>query len=169
MIPDVCALMRRDHDDLDRGLAAMVDPMTPIDELSALTDIVRLALAVHIAAETKVFQSLVIALPEPLPLRLVHAQTRDDHTRQTHALDALALTRPGSDAWFARALELRVLVLDHTQRAELIRWALQDHVPASMHRALASDYATERMRVLARTSPVLLAREQLALQQCGVG
>jgi hypothetical protein len=169
MIPDVCELMRRDHDDLDRGLIAMADPTTPIEEMSSLVDILKLALAVHVAAEAKVFESLVAALPGPLPLRLVDAQTRDDHARQTQALDALALARPGSDAWFACALELRVLVLEHTQRVELIRWVLQDHVPLGMHRKLASDYATERMRVLARTSPVTLAREHLESRLAAAG
>lgn len=164
MIPDVCALMRRDHDDLDRGLVAMVDPMTPIDELMTLLDVMKLALAVHVAAEVKVFQSLLAAVPGLLPVRLVDTQSRDDHTRQHQVLDSLARTRAGSDAWYSRALELRVLVMDHAERADLARWALHDHVPPPLRRRLASDYATERLRVLARTSPVMLAREQLALR-----
>ena len=160
MIPDVYALVRRDHDDLDRGLAAMVDPMTPAHELGTLLDVVKLALAVHVAAETSVFRPL-LATPS---LQRVAAEARHEHARQQAALDLLALARPASDTWYARALELRVLVLDHAQQAELVRWVLQDHVPAPVLRRLAADYATERMRVLARTSPLLLARERLALQ-----
>jgi hypothetical protein len=84
-----------------------------------------------------------------------------EHVAQQVAVDALAATRPGSDNWYARALELRVLVLDHATRAELARWTLQDHVPTALHHTLAHDYATERMRVLARTSPIALARATL--------
>jgi hypothetical protein len=57
-----------------------------------------------------------------------------------------------------------VLLLDHASRAELARWTLHDHVPLPLHRALAADYATERMRILARTSPIALARARLDAQ-----
>lgn len=163
MSPDVCALVRRDHDDLDRALAALVDPATRVDELVALLDVLRLALAVHVTAEAKIFDTLLEIVSGPEALRLICTQSRVEHGAQHAALDALAAARPASDTWFARALELRVLVLDHAARADLARWTLQDHVPTQLQRTLARDYATERMRVLARTSPVAVAREQLAL------
>jgi hypothetical protein len=163
MIPDVCALVRRDHDDLDRALGAMVDPTTPIGELPALLDVLKLALAVHVAAEGKVFETLLEALHGPEALRMIIEQTRSAHFDQSAALDGLAAARPGSATWYTRALELRVLILDHAERAELARWTLQDHVPLPLHRALARDYATERMRVLARASPIAVARAQLSV------
>ena len=161
MIPDVCGLVRRDHDDIDRALAAMVDPRTPVDELVMLLDVLRLALAVHVTAEARVFRTLLEKVPAPAALGLIVMHARDEHARQHDALDELGAVRVGGDAWYGLALELRVLVLDHASRAELIRWTLQDHVPLTSHRALAREYAIERMRVLARTSPVALARAQL--------
>ena len=38
-----------------------------------------------------------------------------------------------------------------------MRWTLQD-VPAQVQQSLAGEYATERMRVLASTSPLATAR-----------
>lgn len=157
MVPDLCALVRRDHDDLDRALVAMLDTETPRAELETLVDVFRLALAVHIAAETKILDALVMRLDPPPALRYVATQARREHVAQQESIDELLRWRPGTAKWYAAALELRVLVLDHAARAELTRWSLQDHVPPADQRALASDYATERMRVLATTSPLALA------------
>lgn len=162
MPSDVCGLVRRDHDDLDHALAAMVDTATRCDELATLLDIFRLALAVHAAAEAKVFGALVAHVATPPALRLLVGQARDEHAAQQAAALVLARTRPGSDDWYGRALELRVLVIDHASRAELTRWTLQDHVPIELHRELASQYATERLLVLSRTSPLAVAEARLA-------
>ena len=161
MTPDLCALVRRDHDDLDRALAVMADPNTATDELVAMLDVFKLALAVHTSAEAKVFDTLREAVAGPYALQLICEQSEAEHRAQHLMVDVLTATRPGTEAWYAGALELRVLVLDHARRAELARWTLQDHVPAPLHRALGRDYATERMRVLARTSPVAFARAQM--------
>lgn len=163
MIQDVSALVRRDHDDLDLALAAMVDTRTPPDELALLVDVCRLALAVHVSAQATVMRALIHTLGEPAVLCTLVAEARREHGGQQVALDRLASLPAGSDGWYARALELRVDVLDHAARAELARWTLQDHVPRGLRRALAADYATERLRVLARTSPVALAKAQLGV------
>lgn len=157
MVPDLCALVRRDHDDLDRAIVAMLDSQTPHSELVTLVDVFRLALAVHVAAETKVLDALVIRLDPPPALRFVAAQAKREHIAQQDSLDELLRLAPGTGAWFAAVLELRVLLLDHAVRAELTRWSLQDHVPPADQRRLAAEYATERMRVLATTSPLALA------------
>lgn len=162
MPPDVCALVRRDHDDLDRALVAMVDSATAVGELVSLLDVFKLALAVHVAAEAKVLITLLDQAPGSLPLRAIAEKIRDEHAEQQRGTDALASTRPGSQDWYARALELRVAVLDHAAQSELMRWTLQDQVALAAHGALASQYATERLRVLSRTSLVALARAQLA-------
>ncbi|HEY1555812.1 MAG TPA: hypothetical protein VGF94_13330 [Kofleriaceae bacterium] len=154
--------MRRDHDDLDRALVIMVDEATRPDDLAVMLDVFRLALAVHVAAEATVFEVLLARIDGPRALTMLVAQARDEHGAQYHAAERPAKARPASIDWYSRALELRVLVLDHAARAELTRWTLQEHVPVAIHRALASGYATERMRVLGRTSPMQVAEAQLA-------
>jgi len=157
---DVCALVRRDHDDLDRALGEMVDPRTSPKELATLLDVFRLALAVHTAAEAKVLDALLARITGPRTLNMLALQTRVEHVAQRAAADALVGARPGSIGWYDGALELRVTVMDHAARAEQTRWTLEDHVPIEVQRLLAGEYATERMRVLASTSPIALAHSR---------
>jgi hypothetical protein len=157
---DLHALMRRDHDDLDRGLAVMVDRATPLADLGAMLDVVKLALAVHVAAEAKVFDVLLATIPTSVALRDLATTARDEHALQQRAIDVLSEMPLGSEPWFARTVELRVHLLDHATRELAV--SLHDHAPAAVMNALAREYATERMRVLARTAPVALARARLA-------
>lgn len=158
MTLDVCALVRRDHEDLDRALVAMVDPLTSPAELSNLLDVFRLALAVHSAAEANVLDAVSSWGGSPRTLSILAMQTRVEHAAQRAAAESLALLRPASIAWYSHALELRVLVLDHSSRADHMRWTLDEHVPGSIQEALAGQYATQRLRVLASTSPLVTAR-----------
>jgi hypothetical protein len=157
---DVCALVRRDHDGIDRAFAAMVDPATPPKELSNLLDVLQLALAVHTAAEARVMELLLARTSGPQALSMLVTQTRLEHVAQRAGVDALARIRPESIAWYEYALELRVLVLDHAGRAEQWRWTFEDHVPFGLQRQLGSEYATERMRVLASTSPIAMTQRR---------
>ena len=159
MTLDVCALVRRDHEDLDRALVAMVDPLTPPAELSNLLDVFRLALAVHSAAEANVMDALVNWVGSPRTVSILAMQSRVEHGAQRAAAESLALLRPASIAWYSHALELRVLVLDHSSRADHMRWTMEDNLPASIQQGLAGEYATQRMRVLASTSPLATARK----------
>jgi len=160
-VQDFNALVRRDHDDLDQALVAMVATATRPDELVELLDVFRLALAVHVVAEAKVLARLLAGGDVVPALRAIVEHGCDEHLRQQAAADALVLVTPGSEEWYAEALELRIAVLDHATRAELLRWTLRDHLSAERCRRLSADYATERMRVLARTSPQALAREAM--------
>lgn len=157
---DVCALVRRDHDDIDRAFSAMIDPSTSPKELTNLLDILRLALAVHIAAEARVFELLLARAEGPRTLPMIASQSRLEHIAQRAALDALGSIRPGSLAWYEHAIELRMLVLEHAVRADRLRWTLHDHVSAELQQKLAGHYATERMRVLASTSPLGIAHQR---------
>jgi hypothetical protein len=157
---DVCALVRRDHDDIDRAFSALVDPATGPKELGNLLEIVRLALAVHTAAEARVLELLLARTNGPRALGMLVTQTRLEHVAQRAGVDTLTRIRPASIAWYEYALELRVLVLDHAGRAEQMRWTLEDHCPHHLHRQLGSEYATERLRVLASTSPMIVAQRR---------
>jgi hypothetical protein len=160
---DLCELVRNDHLDLDRALLAMLEPATTNAEQVNLLEVFRLALAVHIAAEAQVLDSLKARMGLPSALSMVITQVKCEHIAQQGAAEALQWTAPGTGTWYSRVLELRVLVLDHGARAELLRWSLNDHVPQPIRRELASAYATERMRVLASTSPIHTA-ERVAYQ-----
>jgi hypothetical protein len=153
--------VRRDHDDLDRALGAMTDPATPPKELGNLLEVFNLALAVHVAAEARMFDMLLARVAGPRTLAMLVSQSRCEHLAQREATDVLSRIRPSSLDWYARALELRVLVVDHTQRADYGQWTLRDHVAFDLQCELAAEYATERMRVLASTSPMRVAHHRM--------
>jgi len=157
---DVCALVRRDHDDIDRAFSAMIDPATPPKELSNLLEILRLALAVHSAAEAKVLDLLIARAEGPRSLPSLVSQSRLEHVAQRAAADALVRLRPASIGWYEHAIELRVLVLEHAMRADQMRWRVLEHVSPALHGMLGSEYATERLRVLASTSPLAIAHQR---------
>ena len=160
---DVCGLVRRDHDDLDRGLAAMVEPATPPKELSNLLEVISLALAVHSAAESAVLELLTSTVRAPRAIEMLAIQTRREHVAQRAAAEAMTLLRPASLAWYEHAQALRELVDDHATRADYARSSFVDHVPRDVWVAMSREYATERMRVLSTTSPILVAQRRDAL------
>ena len=157
---DLCGLVRRDHDDIDHALEAMIDPRTPPRELIELVEIFRLALAVHTATEAHVTELLMRRVSGPRILRLIATHTRIEHSAQHAAAEAMRRITPGSLRWYEHALGLRRLVLDHASRAERARSTLDDHVPSELRRVLASEYAAERLRVLGCTSPLVLAQRR---------
>jgi hypothetical protein len=158
-VVDLCSLARRDHDDLDRTLQAMVEANTPPREMLSLLSVFRMALAIHGVAEHRVLETLVSLVRPPAPLRLQIAALRSEHRAQQLAAERLGQLPPGTDEWYTGALELRVLVLDHAKREDYLRTAIEDHVPTPISRGLSAQYATERMRLMATTSPLALARQ----------
>lgn len=155
---DLCSLARRDHDELDLALSAMVSPETPLRELPTLLDVFRLGLAVHLVAEARVHQTLHAIVRPPRSLRVQLASLRHDHASQQQVAERMMKLDPGCDDWYCAALELRVLLLDHARRQDYLRAPLEERVPAAINRGLVAQYATERMKLLASTSPVALAR-----------
>jgi hypothetical protein len=157
MAQDVYGLVRLDHDDLDRALRAMSDAATAVDELAGLLDVFRLALAVHVAAEARVLQSLLDGGHAAPVLRAMVTQIYLEHRWQQQRATALSGIAPGSEDWYDGALELRILVLDHAAREDHLRWQLQAELGRRLLLTLAAEYATERMRVLSTTSPLAVA------------
>jgi len=147
---DVCALVRRDHDDLDRTLRALLDSKRPPSEYAELLDAFRIGLVAHVAAEAAVLAAMLV--------RLIVKQLDDEHRAQLAAIDALASEVLGSASWFERLLELRIAFLDHAGREEYFPSSLLDHVAAGDRRSLAAEYASERMRAMAAIAPIESAR-----------
>ncbi len=164
---DLCGLVRRDHEDLDRALLAMVEPHTSREALLGLLDGARLSLTSHIEAETEVMQVFVARSPSRARVRAFVTEIAAQHRAQHAALDAIRDAAPGSTGWYFRVLELRVLVLDHTSREPFMRTALSDHISIDENRQLARDYASARLRMLALMYPFELARASSARRRQG--
>ncbi len=157
---DVSALMQRDHEDIDRAFAAMVDPATAPNQMIWLLECARLAMAVHSAAELKVMDGLARRRETSPIFQLLAMQSRQEHAAQRAAAEELATVRPATIRWYERAFEVRSSAAEHAGRADHLRWTLLDHVPAALRAAAAAEYATERLRVLASASPHAIARQR---------
>jgi hypothetical protein len=152
MATDFLTLMRRDHDDLDRGLAALLTPAITTTELRCALDGVRLGLTAHTEAEDIV---LAVALGDRVSSELAALlrEARGAHRGQEGALTSLVCTPPGTPTWRKRAGELRLAVASHAEWEE--HWlvpALQRVAPHAYDR-LAGAFATERLRQLAMQAP----------------
>jgi len=81
MATDLLDLLRRDHEDLDKGLTALLDPDLPIPQLRTTLDGVRLGLAAHAEAEDIVFHATLARSSAGRVLTLVI-----DEAAQAHAV-----------------------------------------------------------------------------------
>ena len=158
---DVCELVRRDHDDIERAVTEMVDPQRTPAELAESLDTLRLVLAVHIASQAKVFDALRAHGRDLGILKLVAMQEHDDHVGQRNLVRALLQTRPASLAWYDLALRLRIAILDHDFRADQDVWSMREHVSPELRTQLAELYATQRMLVVTSTSPYRIVEQRV--------
>jgi hypothetical protein len=154
---DILTLLRRDHDDLEKGLATLLDRSNAIGQIRTALDGVRLGLTAHAEAEDIVF---TIALEQTPRLQVVVAEAADAHRRQELALAALVVTPLGTREWYQRAAGLRGLVKEHARYEEAsVLPAIRDLVP-EIYPGLAGKFATERLRqlsMLVESAPVYIA------------
>jgi hypothetical protein len=154
MTPDIGALLRRDHNDLENGLGELARPLSDIAEIRTTLDGVRLGLSAHVEAEDIVlYQAFSRFVPAPR-LRMLVAQGRAAHLTQEGALSALVSSRPGSSVWRDRAAHLHGLIREHAAQEETQTMPLlRDYAPADVYHSLAGRFATERLRQLAMLQP----------------
>jgi beta-phosphoglucomutase-like phosphatase (HAD superfamily) len=146
MASDLTALIHRDHEELDRTLMAVLAPATPIGDIEELLDALRIGLGAHASAERAILCDLLGPVASSRAVADIVRGILDEHRRQAAALAALAAARVGTSAWRDGALELRIALLDHASREELIGATLFEYIGPERRRALARAYATERLR-----------------------
>jgi hypothetical protein len=159
---DYCELVQIDHTDHERALRVLADPRTPPRELTDYLDILQLALSIHATAEAKALELVVGNVTFARAVERLVRQIGREHALQRSAVQTLTRIRPASLVWYEHVAELSILVLDHGGRGEHTRWQFHDQLPLALRRLVASEYATERLRMLATTSPVLVADRRQA-------
>jgi hypothetical protein len=154
---DILTLLRRDHEDLDKGLATLLDRTKSIGQIRNALDGVRLGLTAHAEAEDIVFS---IALQRTPRLQVIVSEAADAHRQQELALAALIVTPVGTREWYQRSAGLRGLVKEHARYEEAsVLPAIQDLAP-DVYPGLAGKFATERLRqlsMLVPSAPVYIA------------
>ena len=154
---DILSLLRRDHEDLDKGLATLLDRSKSLGHIRTALDGVRLGLTAHAEAEDIVFS---IALERTPRLHGVVSEAADAHRQQELALASLVVTPTGTREWYTRSAALRGLVKEHARYEEAcVLPAIRDLVP-EIYPGLAGKFATERLRqlsMLVPSAPVYIA------------
>ncbi|MEO8843941.1 MAG: hemerythrin domain-containing protein [Kofleriaceae bacterium] len=157
---DILTLLRRDHDDLDKGLVTLLDPAKSLGQIRTALDGVRLGLTAHAEAEDIVFTHAIRYSPARPALEAVVEEAAHAHRLQEIALAALVCTPLDTPEWYRRCEALRELVLDHARYEEGgVLPALRELAP-EMYPTLAGKFATERLRqlsMLVPSAPVYIA------------
>ncbi|MEO6774654.1 MAG: hemerythrin domain-containing protein [Kofleriaceae bacterium] len=147
---DILTLLRRDHEDLDQGLATLLDRSQSIGQIRTAIDGVRLGLTAHAEAEDIVF---TIALQHTARLRGLVTEAAEAHRQQARALAALIVTPVGTREWYQRGATLRGLVKEHARYEETsVLPAIRD-LAHDVYPGLAGRFATERLRQLSMLMP----------------
>jgi len=150
---DILALLRRDHEDLSRGIDALLSPEATIVQIRTALDGARLGLTAHAEAEEIVFAHAVRQSIEPRALSIVVDEASQAHKLQEVALASLVCAPLGTAGWYDSAAWLRQLVSDHASYEEKhVLPAIRDLAPVAYSK-LAGRFATERLRQLSMLAP----------------
>jgi hypothetical protein len=159
---DVLALLRRDHDELERALAVMTAPGASDRELRDALEGVHVGLAAHAEAEAAILRSMLDVVHPPALVYLLCSQVIAAHLAQEGALVSLEKTRPGSEAWRERAMHLRNLIDHHAEHeSACVLPALRDYLPPEIYGSLAGRYASARLRAMG-TVPIAVIVEEIS-------
>ncbi len=150
---DIAILLRRDHQDIQGGLAALLDART-LPQIRNLLDGVRLGLTAHAEAEDIVLAFAVTRCAHPDVIDAMVGHARDQHLAQEGALVDLVEALPASPTWRQRAARLATLVKVHAAyEDEHVLPTLHDLAEPEVYASLAGRFATERLRQLALLQP----------------
>ncbi|HUJ62629.1 MAG TPA: hemerythrin domain-containing protein [Kofleriaceae bacterium] len=153
MATDFLALLRRDHDDLERALAVLVQPTATFDQIRTALDGIRLGLTAHAEAEDIVLARGFADVSLVRELETLIGASRAGHLAQEGALASLMCAPPATPGWRDRARHLRVLVAEHASWEERNVLPTLKALAPEAYGLLAGAFATERLRQLAMLQP----------------
>src|ERR1700690_1329589 len=150
---DIAILLRRDHQELLRGLAALLDART-LPQIRNLLDGVRLGLTAHAEAEDIVLAFVVTRCAHPDVMGAMVGHARDQHLAQQGALVDLVEAMPTSPPWRQRSVRLATLIQVHAAyEDEHVLPTLHDLAEPEAYAGLAGRFATERLLQLSLLPP----------------
>lgn len=163
MPTDVWMLLRRDHDELERALAVLVEPGSSALELCDAIEAVHLGLAAHTEAERAMLHAALDSARPPAAVYALCAQVVAAHRSQHRTLASLETARRGTDAWRELAAQLRSLIGRHAEHESgCVLPALRVHLPNETYSLLAGSYASARLRALGTVPIAIFGDDELS-------
>jgi hypothetical protein len=150
---DILTLLRRDHDDLDKGLITLLDRSKSLGQIRTALDGVRLGLTAHAEAEDIVLSHAIRNSPARPALEMVVEESAHAHRLQEIALASLVCTPLHTKDWYQRCATLRGLVTDHARYEETSVLPAMRALAPEVYPSLAGKFATERLRQLSLLLP----------------
>lgn len=152
---DLALLVARDHEQLDRAIALLVEPRaTPEDRRTAL-DAARVSLATHADGEAKVLHAALSHVAAPQDFAGLVAQVLAAHRTQESILRRMDHHADRGD-WVCAAVRLRRSLLAHAEHEQtIVMGALRRCMPPLEYQRLAGTYASERMRAAGMLSSLV--------------
>lgn len=146
---DLALLLARDHDQLDRAVAFLMEPEATIVERQTALDSARVSFAAHADAEAAVLYGAVAHVVAKHDLAGFVAQVLAAHRSQEAILRRMDVDAGTAD-WMCATIRLRRSLLLHADaEQDIMMRTLRENVPPLEYQRLAGFYAAEKMRVLA--------------------
>jgi hypothetical protein len=161
-VVDLGQLLARDHEQLDRAIAFLMEPSTQVVDRRAALDAARVSFAAHADAEAAVLYAALDHVCEGKhDIAALVAEVLASHRVQESILrrmDASART----DDWMCATVRLRRTLHVHAgeEQTRLLR-SLREQIPACEFQRLAGGYAAEKMRALSLLASVVTQRDAI--------
>jgi hypothetical protein len=147
-VVDLALLVARDHDQLDRAIAHLVQSgASPYDRKTAL-EVARVGLATHADGEATVLHDALTHVLAPQDFTGLVAQVLAAHRTQESILRRMDHHADRAD-WVCCAVRLRRSLMVHAEHEQsIVMGALRRSLPPLEYQRLAGTYAAEKIRAL---------------------
>lgn len=155
-------LLARDHDQLDRAIAYLMEPSATERDREGALDAARVSFAAHADAEASVLYEALTHVVSKHDVAGLVAQVLAAHRTQESILRRMDV-RAKLDDWMCATIRLRRTLLTHAEQEQAtIMKTLRECLPLVEYQRLAGAYATEKMRALSMMSSYVPVTRRVA-------
>ncbi len=163
-VVDLALLLARDHDQLDRAIAFLMEPTATADDRQSALDAARVSFAAHADAEAAVLYGALSHVATKHEVAGLVAQVLAGHRTQESILRRMDVGARTED-WMCATIRLRRSLLTHAEEEQSVMMrALRDCMPRLEYQRLAAIYATENVRALGVMSALVPISRRAARQ-----
>jgi hypothetical protein len=163
-VVDIALLLARDHDQLDRAIAFLMDPSATYDDRASALEAARVSFAAHADADAAVLYRAMSQVASKHELAGLVAQVLAGHRIQESILRRMDVGAR-SEHWMCATVRLRRSLHTHAEDEQSIMMpTLREWVPPLEYQRLSSIYATEKVRALGLMSALVPISQRAARQ-----